>query len=250
MKRLYLIANWKMNKTAADASAFCKEFSHEWAQEKEKTVVICPSFTALAKVCEEIEESGIKIGAQDLFYEDQGPFTGEISAAMLREFNVSYVIVGHSERRRILMEPDELANKKAKAALRSKIIPVICVGESLEERNAGKMKSVVERQLKTALEGISEADARNILVAYEPVWAIGTGNNAAPAQAEEMHAFIRAVLEKIFSKDLSKKVPILYGGSVKPDNIEMMTKQQNIDGALVGGASLDPKNFAQLVKNA
>lgn len=148
------------------------------------------------------------------------------------------------------MEPDELANKKAKAALRSKIIPVICVGESLEERNAGKMKSVVERQLKTALEGISEADARNILVAYEPVWAIGTGNNAAPAQAEEMHAFIRAVLEKIFSKDLSKKVPILYGGSVKPDNIEMMTKQQNIDGALVGGASLDPKNFAQLVKNA
>jgi len=239
-----VVANWKMNKTCAEARSFAKNFK-ELVRERNREVVICPPFTSLWVLQEELKGTGIKIGAQDVFYKDWGAYTGEISPPMLVELNCEYVIVGHSERRNILNETDEIVRKKLFCAVEHGLIPILCVGEKLEERERGETEKVVEKQLVSALKGISE-DLK-VVVAYEPVWAIGTGKNATPEQAQEVHAFIRSVLEGLVSRDFSEKTPILYGGSVKPENAKALLSQKDINGLLVGGASLNPESFARIV---
>ena len=245
-----IAGNWKMNKTVSESISLVKELKKlvklsnesEKGLEKSKTfqkdakneVIICPPFTALSDVSEELKGSNIKLGAQNMHFEEQGAFTAEISPIMLKEL-VKYVILGHSERRHIFNESDELINKKLKSALKHNLKPILCVGETLEEREKNKTKEVIKKQLTQSLKNIKE----KVIVAYEPVWAIGTGKTATPEQAEEVHSYI---------KELLGDVIILYGGSVKPQNIKELIAQPNIDGALVGGASLDAKSFAQIVK--
>ena len=211
------------------------------------TTVICPPFTALSTISEELRDSEIGLGAQNMHYESEGAYTGEISPPMLKQIGCRYVILGHSERRTHFKETDALIQKKLKTALKYSLLPIVCVGETLTERDAGRHWEVVNRQLDQSLADISQDEMSKIIIAYEPVWAIGTGKTASPEQAEEMHAFIRGVLSEKFSEEVSTKVYILYGGSVKPDNIESLIEKQNVDGALVGGASLKADSFAQLV---
>jgi len=234
MKKTIIAANWKMNKTKDEAVSFIKKFKSLIRDIKDKEIIICPSFTALCIVSKEIKDSNIKLGAQNLYCEKEGAFTGEISPLMLKDLHCEYVIIGHSERRHIFNEPDELINKKLKTAIANNIIPIFCVGETLEQRKTGKTKDIIRRQIEKGLKGING----KLLIAYEPVWAIGTGLNATPEQAEEVHSLIKKF----------KETPILYGGSVNPDNINDLIKMPNIDGVLVGGASLDPVKFARIVR--
>ncbi len=216
----------------------------------ETGVIICPPFTSLESAGTLLKNSTVKLGAQNMCSEDSGAFTGEISAGMLKSVGCEYVILGHSERRTIFNEPDELINKKVKKALDSGLYPIFCIGETLEERESGTTKDVVEKQIRGGLKGVTEAELANIIVAYEPVWAIGTGKTATPGQAQEVHAFIRSLITELYSAETADNLTIQYGGSVKPANAKELLSQPDIDGALVGGACLKADSFTDIIKSA
>ena len=248
MIRIPLIAgNWKMYKTTAEAKAFAEEFSKLY-KDTDVRVAICAPFTQLVALKEAFAGTNVKLGAQNVHFEDEGAFTGEISVEMLKEIGVDYCIIGHSERREYFAETDETVNLKLKKLFSSsEIIPILCVGENLSEREAGNAFDVVERQLKADLEGIDKADVSKLVIAYEPIWAIGTGKTATPEQAGEMCAHIRNIVEKLYDEDTCDSVIIQYGGSVKPENASEIMNMDEIDGALVGGASLDASKFIKIV---
>ncbi|MDD6920083.1 MAG: triose-phosphate isomerase [Eubacteriales bacterium] len=246
MRIPFIAGNWKMFKTRAEAQAFAEEFKQLYKDTDVKTA-ICAPYTDLATLVEIFKDTKIGVGAQNVHFEEEGAFTGEISVGMLQDIGVDYCIVGHSERRQYFAETDETVNKKTKKLLANDIVPIVCVGECLEEREAGKAKEVVETQLRNGLVAISNEDAIKIVVAYEPVWAIGTGKTATPEQAEEMCEFIRDVLTDIFGEDVADEIVIQYGGSVKPANATEIMNMTNIDGALVGGASLKPQDFVNII---
>lgn len=213
-------------------------------------IVIAPPFTALVAALETVKNTNIRIGAQNMYFEDSGAFTGEISPVFLKDLGCNYVILGHSERRDIFNERDDLINKKLKKALVSDLIPIVCIGEHLEEREAGKTKEIIEDQFKNTFKDLNSDEMRSIVVAYEPIWAIGTGRTATPEQAEEIHIFIRELIADIYGKNLAETVRIQYGGSIKPANSKEIFKKKNIDGGLVGGASLQPNSFYEIIKAA
>lgn len=250
MRKTIIAGNWKMNLTAAEGAAFVSEFKPLVADITDVEIVVCPVYTALDAVVKAAAGSNVKVGAQNLHWEESGAYTGEISAAMLKEVGVEYVIIGHSERRQYFGETDETVNQRLKAALAANLIPMVCVGELLEERESEKTEAVLETQLKGGLAGISASEMEKIVVAYEPVWAIGTGKTATPEMAEETHAFIRKVLTDLFDAEVAEKVRIQYGGSMKGANSAELIAQPDIDGGLVGGAALKPDSFADLIKNA
>ena len=236
--------------TNGEARAFLETFLLEVGTENRVDIVLIPSFTTMATVSEKLDSvQNVKLGAQNMHWEKPGAFTGEISAAMLRELFVRYVVVGHSERRTLFGETDAVVNLKTKAAMAATMVPIVCIGETLAERDAGQVEKVLETQLRGSLADLSPAQLEDLVLAYEPVWAIGTGRTASPEQAQEAHAFIRQVLASMSDAATSQKVRIQYGGSVKPANTEELMRQPDIDGALVGGASLDPRGFAEIVKN-
>ena len=248
MIRIPLIAgNWKMYKTTAEAKAFAEEFSKLY-KDTDVRAAICAPFTQLVALKEAFAGTNVKLGAQNVHFEDEGAFTGEISVKMLKEIGVDYCIIGHSERREYFAETDETVNLKLKKLFSSsEIIPILCVGENLSEREAGNAFDVVEGQLKANLEGIDKADVSKLVIAYEPIWAIGTGKTATPEQAGEMCAHIRNIVEKLYDEDTCDSVIIQYGGSVKPENASEIMNMDEIDGALVGGASLDASKFIKIV---
>ncbi len=251
MRKKIIAANWKMNMTSAEAASFMEDLELELKNFDDAEVVIVPPFTILPRLSQIITElPGINLGAQNMWHETSGAFTGEISAGMLREFFTRYVVLGHSERRTIFGETDELVNKKVKAAHAASLRPILCVGETLAERDAGQVHEVLTRQLKGSLAGLDAEQMLDTVIAYEPVWAIGTGRTATPEQAQEAHAFIRKTIAGIFDPATAAKVRIQYGGSVKPDNAKELLHQPDIDGALVGGASLEPRSFAKIVQAA
>ncbi|MBA2269185.1 MAG: triose-phosphate isomerase [Chthoniobacterales bacterium] len=251
MRKKIVAANWKMNMTQAEAASFVDTLLRELGDANDVEVVIVPPFTAIAKVSEALGAlENIKVGAQNMYWEKSGAFTGEISAAMLRELFVRYVVLGHSERRMLLGETDEIVNRKVRAAHEASLHPILCVGETLEQRENGRVEEVLSTQLRGSLAGLGVKEIQETVVAYEPVWAIGTGKTASAEQAQEAHAFIRRTLAEIADEGTSNKIRIQYGGSVKPDNARTLMTQPDIDGALVGGASLDPRSFAQIVQGA
>jgi len=252
LPRKKLVAgNWKMNMTSSEVAPYLEVFRQELETIDNIDIALFPPFTALAKTSEILDNTQkIRLGAQNMSPEAKGAYTGEISAAMLRDLFVRYILVGHSERRRLFGESDELVRRKIVTALSSELRPILCVGETLEERQAGQEKAVLEGQLRGALEGLSTDDLLEITIAYEPVWAIGTGLTATPEQAQEAHHFIRGFLGKLGGQPLASKARILYGGSVTADNARELLSRKDIDGALVGGASLDPRGFAEIVAAA
>jgi len=249
MRRKIIAANWKMNMTVNEAEGFLDTFLLELGDEKRLDIVILPPFTAVPKVSERLMDvQNVKLGAQNMHWEKPGAFTGEICAPMLRELFVRYVVIGHSERRSYFGETDEIVNKKTKAVLTATMTPIVCIGETLDERDAGQVESVLEKQLRGSLADLTSSQLADLVLAYEPVWAIGTGRTATPEQAQEAHAFIRTVLTSISDAATAAKVRIQYGGSVKPSNTAELMAQPDIDGALVGGASLDPRGFVEIIK--
>jgi triosephosphate isomerase len=251
MIRKKLIAgNWKMNKTSADAVALVQEIVTEVGRQTGVDIVVCPPFTALESVGKKLEGSTVKLGAQNMHPEASGAYTGEISAGMLRAIFTTYVILGHSERRTYFHETDHFINQKVLVALKNQLKPILCVGETLAEREAGSTLKVVQTQVEACFEGVSKDLATSVVIAYEPVWAIGTGKVATTAQAQEVHAFIRSLLTKLFGDAVAQKLRILYGGSMKPANAPELLAQKDIDGGLIGGASLETRSFLDLVKAA
>ncbi|HEX6284739.1 MAG TPA: triose-phosphate isomerase [Pyrinomonadaceae bacterium] len=248
MRKPVIAGNWKMYKTLSDSVDTALALKPLVANANHCDVIIAPVFTALKTVCDRLEGSNIKVAAQDCSTEqEEGAHTGEVAAFMLRDVGCSHVIVGHSERRQFYAESDAIVNRKTQAGLAAGLVVIMCVGESLEQREAGIAQNVVSGQIIGGLTGLTASDLDRIIVAYEPVWAIGTGRTATPEQAQEMHAFIRRVFAERHSSDAAKALRILYGGSVKPDNIQGLMVQADIDGALVGGASLKADSFAQIV---
>ncbi|MFZ0927437.1 MAG: triose-phosphate isomerase [Syntrophobacteraceae bacterium] len=241
-------ANWKMYKTVGEAVSFVKSIMEETGPCTDREVVIAPPFTALKGVRDILKQQGYSLAAQNCHWEEKGAFTGEISPIMLKDLGCDYVIVGHSERRQLFGETDDTVRLKAAATFKAGMAPVICVGEVLEQREQGKTFEVVAGQLEGVLGGLSPAQAEGLVIAYEPVWAIGTGRTATPAQAQEVHAFIRERIASLFNKEVEKKTRILYGGSVKPSNVDELMAEPDIDGALVGGASLEVVSFKRLVQ--
>ena len=251
MRKKILAANWKMNLTHSEAESYFDTFLSEIGQVNDVEVVIIPPFTAIPALVTASERMpAIRIGAQNMHWEKSGAFTGEVSGAMLRAHYVKYVILGHSERRTLFGETDEIVNRKVRAALDAGLRPIFCVGESLQERDGGKIEEVLGRQIRQGLDGVVLKDVPEVVLAYEPCWAIGTGRSATPNEAEEAHAFIRLVLSELFGTPTADRVRIQYGGSVKPENAEDLMRQKNIDGALIGGASLDPRSFARIIWRA
>jgi len=248
MRQPVMAANWKMNKTSKEALEFVKEFKSGLSKGNKNNaeIVICASFTSLPCLQLELKGSGIGLGGQNIFYEKEGAYTGEVSALMIKEF-CEYVILGHSERRHALGEKNEIVSKKTRTALAEDLKVIFCVGETLNERESNITWKIIEEQLRKGFNGIDKEQALNIIIAYEPVWAIGTGKTATPKQAEEAHSFIRKLIAEIFDEDYSEKTRILYGGSVKPENVKELMSQPNIDGALVGGASMNPESFLRIV---
>ena len=246
-RRPFIAGNWKMFKTCPEAVETAGQLVKLLSTTTDIDVMIAPSFTALAQVSDVVKGSCVSLGAQNLFWEAQGAFTGEISPAMLVSAGCKYVIIGHSERRQYFNETDKTVNKRIKAAFDNDLIPVMCVGESEKERESKNTFSVLDKQLKMGLEDFSSDDLKRLVIAYEPVWAIGTGKTATSEQAQEVHQFLRSVLEKSFGNMLAKSIRILYGGSVKPNNIAELMAMPDVDGALVGGASLDPETFSKIV---
>jgi triosephosphate isomerase len=249
-RRLIIAGNWKMNKTVAEALDLVQDLVREVQQVKEVDVVICPAFTALGEVSKKVIETNIRLGAQNMSEQAAGAYTGEIAAEMLKEFLVRYVILGHSERRQYQEETDSLISKKALAAHAASIKPIVCVGETLEQRDSGVTNDVVGSQVKGSLAGLTSSQMLETIIAYEPVWAIGTGKTASSEQAQEVHHFIRGVLSDLHGDDVARQVRIQYGGSVKPGNARELMGQPDIDGALVGGASLDAKSFSEIILNS
>ena len=250
-RKTFIAGNWKMNKTAAETKALAEALKESLAQFGDTvTMAVCPTFTSLATAVEVLKGSNVKVGAQNIHWEDNGAFTGEISGAMLKEIGVEYVIIGHSERRQYFGETDETVNKRIKAALKYELKPIVCIGETLEEREGNKTNCVLAKQLKGGLADLSAADMAKITIAYEPVWAIGTGKTATPEMAQETHAFIRATLAEMFRADVAEATVIQYGGSMKAENAGALTAQKDIDGGLIGGAALKADSFTALIANA
>ncbi|MBU0980593.1 MAG: triose-phosphate isomerase [Nanoarchaeota archaeon] len=245
MRKKIIIGNWKMNKPPSKAKILTKALS--FAVPEDREVVICPPFVSLDVVKKMLKGRKIKLGAQNMYFEESGAYTGEISALMLSEMGVSHVLVGHSERRAIFHETNKEINKKLKIALEYKFTPVFCVGESLEEREGHMTEKVIERQLREGLDGLKKSDVLKMVIAYEPVWAIGSGQTATAKQAVEVHKHIRAFLSRLYDKELSEEIRIIYGGSVKPDNVDELMSKPDIDGVLPGGASLDAAKFTRIV---
>jgi triosephosphate isomerase len=250
MRKKIIAGNWKMNKTVAEAESLATAVKRELDTEAKVDVVLCPPAISISKVSEVVSGSQIAVGAQNMHYESSGAYTGEISAEMLREQYCRYVILGHSERREYFGETDETVNKKTKAALAAGLIPIVCVGETLEEREAGRIEEVITTQINNGLAGIDAADLKKIVVAYEPVWAIGTGKTATPEQAQEVHKMIRDLLAGLSDQPTADAIRIQYGGSMKPANALELLSKPDIDGGLIGGAALDANSFAEIVKAA
>ncbi|MCL5030560.1 MAG: triose-phosphate isomerase [Bacteroidetes bacterium] len=251
MRRKVIAGNWKMNNNLSESQNLITKLISGLSNEKlNSDVVICPPFTSLSEASSLAKNTVIKLGAQNMYFEENGAFTGEISAEMLKSVGCEYVILGHSERRIIFGELDQLINKKIKKALQSGLKPIFCVGETLEERESGVTEEVIKRQVTEGLKEISANEMDRIIVAYEPVWAIGTGKTATPQQAEEVHAFIRNLVLNLYSSSVAEKLVIQYGGSVKPDNAAELLSQNDIDGALVGGACLKADSFISIIKSA
>ncbi|HLW53208.1 MAG TPA: triose-phosphate isomerase [Candidatus Angelobacter sp.] len=248
MRKKLIAANWKMYKTPEQAREFVAAFLPQVWEHTRDEMVLCPPFVTLPAVASALDGSRVQLGGQDMFWEKEGAFTGAISAHMLRAAGCSHVIIGHSERRQYFGETDDTVNRKLRAALHGGLIPIVCVGEVIAEREAGLTEDVLRRQCSIAFREISSGQAIPIVVAYEPVWAIGTGKTATPELAGEAHRVIRAEAAEAFGEGVAGKIRILYGGSVKPDNVKSLMAHPDIDGALVGGASLDPKSFAAIVK--
>lgn len=245
MRKPVIIGNWKMNKDLEEAKILVKEIISEKLDNNVEKVV-CVPFVYVTEVRKLLEGTDVGLGAQNMFFETKGAFTGEISPVMLKSCGVSYVILGHSERRTIFNETDEIINKKVKSALQYKLIPILCCGETLEERNLGIEKDIVEKQIRNTLDDISVNDIEKVIIAYEPIWAIGTGLTASSDDAENMIKFIREILYDIYG-NLSENIRIQYGGSVKPNNIKDLMQKENVDGALVGGACLESTSFCELI---
>jgi triosephosphate isomerase len=247
MRTPFIAGNWKMFKTVHEAVVYAKEFRSVVKDITGAEIVLAPTFVAVHAVAEALRNSNVAVAAQDLYWEREGAFTGAVSAAMLKDAGAEFVIIGHSERRRLFGESDQTVNRKLQAALIANLGPIVCVGETLEEREAGQTFAVLDRQVKEGLDGLTAAQVADLVVAYEPVWAIGTGKVATAAQAQEAHAHIRGRLRQWFGGDAADHCHIIYGGSVKPDNIAEIIAEPDVDGALVGGASLDVKGFAEIV---
>ncbi len=249
-RKLIIAGNWKMNKTVAEAVDLVRDLKLDLANVKEADIVICPPFTALSEVSKLVLNSNLRLGAQNMNEHTSGAFTGEIAPGMLKEFSVRYVILGHSERRHILGETSEWVAKKTLAAHAASIKPIVCVGETQAERQANQTEQIIEAQVRGSLVGLSKAQMEETIMAYEPVWAIGTGHTATPAQAQKEHLFIRGLLATMFDDTVARRVRIQYGGSVKPSNARELMSLPDVDGALVGGASLETRSFADIIKNS
>ena len=250
MRKKVIAGNWKMNKDLNESQNLVSGIIDGLGNENKCDVVVCPPFTSLNEVHSLIKNTPIKLGAQNVYYETDGAFTGEVSTGMLKSVGCDYVIIGHSERRTIFGEKDELINKKNKKALADGLKVIFCIGESLAQREEGITNSIVEKQLQKGLDGISSEELNNIIIAYEPVWAIGTGKTATPEQAQEVHAFIRNYISQKYSKESGEGLIIQYGGSVKPDNSASLLSQPDIDGALIGGACLKVDSFLSIIAAA
>jgi len=249
-RKLFIAGNWKMNTSRADAAALAEALVERMGSLTAVDLAVCPPLVYLDAVRGALDGSVIALGAQNMYYEDNGAFTGETSGAMLKDIGCRYVILGHSERRHVMGETDEMVNRKLIKALADGLDPILCVGELLEEREAAQTDEVVRRQVKIGLEGIARDQAERITIAYEPVWAIGTGKTATPDQAQEVHAMIRSLVADLYDKELAEGLRIQYGGSVKPSNAAELMGQADVDGALVGGASLKADDFAGIVEAA
>ncbi|MFZ5801378.1 MAG: triose-phosphate isomerase [Candidatus Omnitrophota bacterium] len=250
MRKIIIAGNWKMYQTIREAIELANGLKRNLLDIDSVDIVVCPPFTALSEVSEVILESPIKLGAQDMYWQDEGAFTGEVSGKLLLDAGCSFVILGHSERRQFFSETNVTVNKKLQAALKLGLNPIVCIGENLSQREAGKTFEVIREQLEGSLADLTCEEAQKTILAYEPVWAIGTGKTATPAQAQEAHHFIRGHLNKLFDRETADKLRIQYGGSVKPENIAELIAQPDIDGALVGGASLDVESFSTIVKRS
>jgi triosephosphate isomerase len=250
MRTPVIAGNWKMFKTVHDAVVYTKEFRTMVKDATAIDIVVAPAFLAVHAVAEAARNSPVAVAAQDVFWEKEGAFTGEVSAAMVREAGAEYVIVGHSERRQSFGETDQAVNRKTVAALAADLVPIVCIGETLEQRERNETMDVLDRQIKVGLDGLTGAQVSGLVLAYEPVWAIGTGRTATSQQAQEVHEHIRGRLRAWFGGDAADACRVIYGGSVKPDNIAELVAQPDVDGALVGGASLDPRSFADIVARA
>jgi triosephosphate isomerase (TIM) len=246
----FLAANWKMYKTALEALAYVKELGVLAKEIDDVEIVVAPPFTAVYAAAEEARQTSIGVAGQNLYWEKEGAFTGEVSAAMLKEAGAGFVIIGHSERRRLFGDSDQSVNRKLVAALAADLTPIVCIGETLEERDGGRTLDVLDRQIKAGLDGLTGTQVAGMVIAYEPVWAIGTGRNATPQQAGEAHKHIRTRLRQWFGGDAADGCHVIYGGSVKPDNIRALIALEDVDGALVGGASLDVRSFFEIVKGS
>ena len=249
MRKPILAGNWKLNKSIKEAIELVTLLKRGIRDAQSVNLVVCPVYTAISEVSEALLETGIAVGGQDLYWEEKGAFTGEVSATLLKDAGATFVIVGHSERRQLFHETHETVNRKTKAALKAGLTPITCVGETLAEREKEMTFKILETQLSGAFADFSASDAQRVVLAYEPVWAIGTGKVATPKQAQEVHAFVRGWLVKRFGQETANVVRIQYGGSVKADNIAELMREEDIDGALIGGASLDAQSFLDIVKN-
>ena len=251
MRRKVIAGNWKMHKDLSESQNLISKLINELRKEEVNCdIIICPPFTSLSEAAGLVKNTIVKLGAQNMHYEDKGAFTGEVSAAMLKSVGCEYVILGHSERRAIFSESDEMINKKIKKALGSGLRPIFCIGETLQQRESGTMNDVIKRQVTDGLQHVSTGEMEKIIIAYEPVWAIGTGVTATPQQAQEVHVYVRQLINNIFGDDTAEKLIIQYGGSVKPDNAAELLSQSDIDGALVGGACLEADSFLKIIKSA
>lgn len=250
MRKKIIAGNWKMNKTGSEAATFVRDLKIKTLDINKTEIVVCPPYTAIAPVHEILKESRIKIGAQNVHWEPSGAFTGEVSAEMIEKAGCKYVIIGHSERRQFFGETNQSVNKKIKQTLTTRLCSIVCIGETLQQREAGKTKDVVKTQITEGLAGLTIDQMQRLVIAYEPVWAIGTGVNATPAQAEEVHQYIRELIQCLFNSQIAGATSILYGGSAKPDNIKALLSQDNIDGGLIGGASLKVDSFVEMIKTA
>lgn len=248
MRKPIIAGNWKMYKTVKESVDFVKQLGEKLKGIQDREIVVCPSYLSVPAVAEAQRLSSIQTGCQDAHWENEGAYTGNVSPAMLKDAGVKYVILGHSEKRQYDSETDQRINRKLKNVLKNGLKAIVCVGETLQEREAGKTEKVVETQVNGCFEGISSADMAEIVVAYEPVWAIGTGKNATPEQANEVHAFIRKMMKTKYNPGIADQLRIQYGGSVKPENIKQLMAQPDIDGALVGGASLKVDSFCAIVQ--
>ncbi len=249
MRKIIIAGNWKLNKTISEAVELAQAIKDQAVDVTNVDIAVCPVFTAISEVGKIVNGSNVGLGAQDVYWKESGAFTGEVSASLLKDAGCQYVIIGHSERRQYFGETNETVNNKVKAVLEAGLTPIVCVGENLEEREADKAFDVVKDHIENSLKGFSADEMKKMVLAYEPVWAIGTGKTASPEQAQEIHAFIRGLLKDMHDEDVSQAMRIQYGGSVKPENAKDLMGQEDIDGALVGGAALKVDSFVGIIKN-